>query len=76
MAHSYAPQCGDPLGEVIRQACQDVSEPSLGIDVVELGAPARRDRLNASHWHWVDWDGSVHPWRAVDVERAYFALGR
>ena len=25
---------------------------------------------------WLDWDGSEHSWRAVDVERAFFALGR
>jgi hypothetical protein len=25
---------------------------------------------------WIDWNGSENTWRAVDVERAFFALGR
>lgn len=25
---------------------------------------------------WLDWDGTSHKWRAVDVERAFFALHR
>jgi hypothetical protein len=25
---------------------------------------------------WIDWDATEHGWRAVDVERAFFALGR
>ncbi|WP_374039732.1 hypothetical protein [Massilia sp. Dwa41.01b] len=31
---------------------------------------------NALQATWPDWDGSEHPWRAVDVERAFFAMGR
>ncbi|WP_312183450.1 8-oxoguanine DNA glycosylase OGG fold protein [Massilia timonae] len=32
--------------------------------------------LNAQGGRWTDWDGEEHPWRAVDVERAFFAMGR
>lgn len=32
--------------------------------------------LNADNILWLDWDGSTHQWRAIDVERAFFALGR
>jgi hypothetical protein len=32
--------------------------------------------LNAKGMTWVDWDAKQHRWRAVDVERAFFALGR
>ncbi|WP_312548710.1 hypothetical protein [Massilia sp.] len=32
--------------------------------------------LNAQGGSWRDWDGAEHPWRAVDVERAFFAMGR
>ncbi|HUI21581.1 MAG TPA: hypothetical protein VLZ74_11135 [Methylocella sp.] len=31
--------------------------------------------LNRSAMKWTDWDGSKHDWRAVDVERAFFAAG-
>ena len=34
------------------------------------------DALNAQKLKWTDWDGAEHPWRAVDVERAFFAMGR
>lgn len=33
-------------------------------------------RLNAANKGWQDWNGDVHPWRALDVERAFFSLGR
>ena len=33
-------------------------------------------RLNAAGVQWIDWNSQAHPWRAVDVERAYFGLGR
>jgi hypothetical protein len=33
-------------------------------------------RLNESGTHWTDWNGATEAWRAVDVERALFALGR
>lgn len=36
----------------------------------------RGDALNAEGRTWPDWDGAEHPWRAVDVERAFFAMGR
>lgn len=29
-------------------------------------------RLNGSGHHWVDWDGSLQQWRAIDVERVVF----
>ena len=32
--------------------------------------------LNAQQVTWPDWNGSEHQWRAVDVERAFFAMGR
>jgi hypothetical protein len=32
----------DGLGGVIRQGCRDVGQPSLGIDVVELGGLDQR----------------------------------
>ncbi|KIC55856.1 hypothetical protein RM53_14930 [Brevundimonas nasdae] len=32
--------------------------------------------LNRDGRLWLDWDGSERSWRAVDVERAYFGLGR
>ena len=32
--------------------------------------------LNAKRMTWVDWNATEHSWRAVDVERAFFALGR
>jgi hypothetical protein len=32
--------------------------------------------LNAKGVTWVDWNATDHSWRAVDVERAFFALGR
>ena len=32
--------------------------------------------LNAKGTTWVDWNATEHSWRAVDVERAFFALGR
>ena len=31
--------------------------------------------LNREGFMWSDWDGSDQPWRAIDVERALFALG-
>jgi hypothetical protein len=31
--------------------------------------------LNAAAKKWVDWNGVECDWRAVDVERAFFALG-
>ena len=36
---------------------------------------ARAETLNASAMNWTDWNGAEHNWRAVDVERAFFALG-
>lgn len=36
----------------------------------------RSSVLNTSNITWCDWDGAIHRWRAVDVERAFFALGR
>jgi Putative 8-oxoguanine DNA glycosylase OGG-like protein len=33
-------------------------------------------RLNADRLLWRDWDGTEHNWRTVDIERAFFALGR
>jgi hypothetical protein len=32
--------------------------------------------MNRLGLKWKDWDCSEHEWRAVDVERAYYALGR
>jgi len=32
--------------------------------------------LNARKGTWPDWDGVEYAWRAVDVERAFFAMGR
>jgi hypothetical protein len=32
--------------------------------------------LNAQQARWTDWDGTEHPWRGVDIERAFFAMGR
>jgi hypothetical protein len=32
------------------------------------------ETLNASAMKWTDWNGTEHNWRAVDVERAFFAL--
>ncbi|MDP3674389.1 MAG: hypothetical protein Q8R44_04765, partial [Novosphingobium sp.] len=37
---------------------------------------AKAAELNASELRWGDWDGKERQWRAVDVERAFFALGR
>ena len=36
----------------------------------------RAAALNSASVRWRDWDGARHEWRAVDVERAFFALGR
>ena len=33
------------------------------------------ESLNASSMKWTDWNGVEYDWRAVDVERAFFALG-
>ena len=32
--------------------------------------------LNAQSAKWLDWNGTAKSWRAVDIERAFFALGR
>jgi hypothetical protein len=32
--------------------------------------------LNEKNVCWVDWNATERSWRAVDVERAFFALGR
>jgi hypothetical protein len=32
--------------------------------------------LNARGAKWRDWNGTANSWRAVDIERAFFALGR
>jgi hypothetical protein len=32
--------------------------------------------LNEDGAMWRDWDGVERPWRAVDIERAFFGLGR
>ena len=37
---------------------------------------AKANVLNRAELKWLDWDGSETPWRAVDVERAFYALGR
>jgi hypothetical protein len=37
---------------------------------------AKAGALNHQHILWTDWNGVKRPWRAVDVERAFFALGR
>jgi hypothetical protein len=34
------------------------------------------EALNTKESTWPDWDGKEHRWRAVDVERAFFAMGR
>lgn len=34
----------------------------------------KADALNKTAIQWVDWNGSSHRWRAVDVERALFTL--
>ena len=36
----------------------------------------KADNLNANSITWRDWNATEHSWRAVDVERAWFALGR
>jgi hypothetical protein len=36
---------------------------------------ATAETLNASAINWTDWNGAEHNWRAVDVERAFFAIG-
>lgn len=33
-------------------------------------------QLNLNNSQWRDWDGKNRAWRAVDVERAFFSLGR
>jgi hypothetical protein len=33
-------------------------------------------KLNKAGKKWTDWDGTGRTWRAVDVERAFFSLGR
>jgi hypothetical protein len=30
--------------------------------------------MNQKQYKWKDWDGSEQKWRAVDVERGFFAL--
>lgn len=37
---------------------------------------AKAEELNLKGMMWRDWDGSERIWRAIDVERAFFALGR
>ena len=37
---------------------------------------AKALELNHDRGRWTDWDGAERPWRAVDVERAFFGLGR
>jgi hypothetical protein len=32
--------------------------------------------MNAQDTKWLDWNGTANRWRAVDIERAFFALGR
>jgi hypothetical protein len=34
---------------------------------------ASASRLNAAGALWTDWDGALHSWRAIDVERVAFA---
>jgi len=36
----------------------------------------RAGQLNSAGLRWRDWDRSPQGWRAIDVERAFFALGR
>lgn len=36
----------------------------------------KANSLNNNGMIWVDWNAVEHIWRAVDVERAFFALGR
>ena len=33
----------------------------------------KAQELNDANSTWQDWDGLEHPWRAIDVERAYFS---
>jgi len=37
---------------------------------------AKAAELNHENRRWKDWDGTEREWRAVDVERAFFSLGR
>jgi hypothetical protein len=37
---------------------------------------SKADTLNTLGVNWVDWDATEHSWRAVDIERAFFSLGR
>jgi hypothetical protein len=34
------------------------------------------ERLNREHVLWTDRDHTTHPWRAVDVERDFIAMGK
>jgi hypothetical protein len=36
----------------------------------------KANNLNATGITWRDWNATEHNWRAVDVERAFFAVGR
>jgi hypothetical protein len=57
---------------------------SIGIKTAQSDAYERwchwcrekADALNCAAFKWKDWNGTEHDWRAVDVERAVFALGR
>lgn len=37
---------------------------------------AKANELNRDSKRWRDWNGELRLWRAVDVERAFFSLGR
>lgn len=37
---------------------------------------SKAQELSTADFSWTDWDGSSKAWRTVDVERAFFALGR
>lgn len=60
--YSYSNRAREAICEQYQQWCNWCAQKASGFN--QLGVK------------WKDWDGDEHEWRAVDVERAFFAKGR
>ena len=68
--------------EARRDATVEHRTAREGSDTTPLGteqlgqSQVPRSNLNVKGVTWTDWNAKTRNWRAVDVERAFFALGR
>ena len=53
-----------------------LSEKAAAYEGWAMLCSGKAQELNGEGMRWKDWDGVERPWRAVDVERAFFGLGR